>query len=537
MLTLVAGALLARQQNIALATVMLLPAVFLLIVPTYFRATVAVGAAASVAMLAGQTLATGFTSTIPKLAIALVLMNLVLAVLRSRSGRTLRMAWANGESYKRALAALAHSRRLLERTFSAVPVPLLVTELGTGKVISANEAASRFFRIGQSELLDYKASDFYVSPRDRARFVRDLGKNTLIRDYHASLHRADGEQRHVALSANKVEDPAGQASLLVTSIVDLTDQERREKELRAAEAEYRALFENTVVGVYRSTPDGRMLRANPALVRLNGYETEDELVSAVNDIASEWYVEPGRRDEWMRLMYGEGRVIDFVSEIYRHKTRERIWISENSWTVKGPNGETWFEGTLVESTERMEAENRNQYLAHYDELTDLPNRRLLMERLEESVSWVKRHSGRIAVMCLDLDRFKAVNDAFGHVAGDLLLQEAARRLKMACRGEDVVARVGGDEFTILCRGIDGSSTATVLAERIIRMFGDPFEIGGPRALVGTSIGIAIAPEDGIKPGELIEKADRALYAAKAAGRNCYRFHETELELEAAREAV
>ncbi|MCV0393892.1 MAG: diguanylate cyclase [Rhizobiaceae bacterium] len=299
------------------------------------------------------------------------------------------------------------------------------------------------------------------------------------------------------------------------------------RRLENQQLEYRNLFENATVGIYRSTPAGKMLRANPALVRLNGYDSEAELMAAVNDIAREWYVQPQRRDEWIRLMREQGRVRDFVSEVYRHKTRERIWISENAWTIYGPDGEpVCFEGTLIEATDRKRAEAEMEYLARYDPLTDLANRTLLKERLEQAASWTTRHGGYFAVFCLDLDRFKAVNDAFGHAAGDLLLKEAALRLKAACRSEDTVARMGGDEFAIVQVGLDDPTEPHSVAQRILDAFHQPFNLEGQRALVGTSIGIAVAPDDGRDPQDLLKKADIALYSAKAEGRNLYRFFNT-----------
>ena len=132
---------------------------------------------------------------------------------------------------------------------------------------------------------------------------------------------------------------------------------RDRRALADAERDYRSIFDNAVDGIYRSTPDGRQLRANPALVRLNGYETEAEMLRAVNDIGSEWYVRPGRRAEFKRLLEKDGKVENFNSEIYRHKTRERIWISENARLMRDENGvPIFYEGTVRDITEQRRAE-------------------------------------------------------------------------------------------------------------------------------------------------------------------------------------
>jgi len=325
-------------------------------------------------------------------------------------------------------------------------------------------------------------------------------------------------------SAALMEDDGNDDITVITGVIDVTDQIEQQRQIRAAEREYRELFENAVVGIYRSRPDGKMLRANPALVRFNGYDTEAELISAVNDISDEWYVDPGRRNEWLRLMRENGRVTDFVSEVFRHKTRERVWISENSWTEYDADGKPlFFEGTLVEATDRKRLEEKIEHMALHDQLTSLGNRRLLEERLRQACARAQRYGGYFSLMYLDLDRFKAVNDAFGHASGDQLLQKVAERLKAACRAEDTIARTGGDEFAILSVGIGYPARLSLVAERIIASLSDPFELDGPPVAVGISIGIAIAPIDGVEPKDLMAKADEALYRAKEDGRNQYRF--------------
>jgi diguanylate cyclase (GGDEF)-like protein/PAS domain S-box-containing protein len=316
----------------------------------------------------------------------------------------------------------------------------------------------------------------------------------------------------------------------VRTYTDITQRKRGELELRIAEAEYRTLFENAVVGIYRSSPDGKQLRANPALVRLNGYASEEEMLAAVNHIGREWYVDPARRDEFVRLIREHGRVTDFVSEVYRHGTRERIWVSETAWLVRGPDGEpVWFEGTVLDATDRKQAEAQIERAARHDALTDLPNRKLFRECLESALAALKRRGGSLAVLCLDLDRFKAVNDTLGHPVGDTLLREVARRISGALRTEDTVARLGGDEFAILQVGLDQLQATSALADRLIKVISEPYEIDGHQVSIGTSIGIAVAPTDGMDPDQLFKNADLALYKAKGEGRGQFRFFEPEMD--------
>jgi diguanylate cyclase (GGDEF)-like protein/PAS domain S-box-containing protein len=315
----------------------------------------------------------------------------------------------------------------------------------------------------------------------------------------------------------------------VRTFSDITDRCMKEDALKRAEVEYRSLFENAVVGIYRSTLDGRQLRANPALVQLNGYANEAEMLTAVNDIAREWYVDPKRRDEFLNEMQTKGRVTDFVSEVYRHRTREKIWVSETAWCVRSEDGRpVVFEGTVLDASARMHSEAKIAFMAHHDTLTGLPNRAHLTRRIEDALRDIPL-AGPFAVHYLDLDRFKEVNDTLGHAAGDRLLRLAGRRLKKCVRASDIVARLGGDEFAVIQFGIGEDNEAGDLAARIVRSLSTPYRVGAHYANVGASVGIAVAPRDGCDVQALIKNADIALYEAKAGGRRIYRRFDPSME--------
>ena len=190
-------------------------------------------------------------------------------------------------------------------------------------------------------------------------------------------------------------------------------------------------------------------------------------------------------------------------------------------------GSGWV-ATHEDITERLAAEERIKHLAHYDALTDLPNRVTFYERVETVLSQLRR-SESIAVLSLDLDHFKNVNDTLGHPIGDLLLKAAADRMRSCVRSEDLVARLGGDEFAIVQVPSTQSSDVNALAARLIECVGAPYDLDGHQVIVGTSVGIAIAPGDGDKPDQLMKNADLALYRAKADGGGVYRFFELEMD--------
>jgi diguanylate cyclase (GGDEF)-like protein/PAS domain S-box-containing protein len=199
--------------------------------------------------------------------------------------------------------------------------------------------------------------------------------------------------------------------------------------------------------------------------------------------------------------------------------------------VNQPVAHGGWVATHEDITERKRAEERIAQLAHYDTLTSLPNRRLFRERLEEQLRWVSR-GARIAILCLDLDHFKSINDTLGHPVGDELLTEVAARLRACVRDTDVVARLGGDEFAVIQTGLAGPADASSLASRIHHALQQPFDLGGHHVVTNTSIGIAVAPDDGTEPDPLLKSADLALYGAKANGRGTYHFFEPGLDARA-----
>jgi len=233
--------------------------------------------------------------------------------------------------------------------------------------------AGRYLRVNRrcAELMGYEtpeaavaaiddiASQIYVDPAERDRFKALLAAEGRVSGFVAQHRRRDGRTFWARLSAVSVPGPDGQPLFYVGSAEDVSEQIETQEQLRAAERDYREIWENAAEGIYRSSPEGKQLRANPALVRLNGYDTEAKLLAGVDDIARESYVDPARRDEFKRLLREHGRIHNFESEIYRHKTRERIWISENAWEVRDAQGRLlYYEGTVRDITARKLADQR-----------------------------------------------------------------------------------------------------------------------------------------------------------------------------------
>ncbi|GAB1458456.1 hypothetical protein MASR2M50_02300 [Thauera sp.] len=183
-----------------------------------------------------------------------------------------------------------------------------------------------------------------------------------------------------------------------------------------------------------------------------------------------------------------------------------------------------FVATMTDITSRKQSEERLRFRANHDALTGLPNRRLFEDRLQSAIASALRHGERFALMLVDLDRFKGVNDRFGHLAGDALLVEVGRRLQLCVRASDTVARLGGDEFAVILGEVGGREDAAEVAGRICASMAEPFELGEGVAQVGASVGVALGPQDDADAEELQRRADAALYSVKHGGRGSFRFH-------------
>jgi diguanylate cyclase (GGDEF)-like protein len=206
----------------------------------------------------------------------------------------------------------------------------------------------------------------------------------------------------------------------------------------------------------------------------------------------------------------------------RRRDGTPVWVIESTTLLDGG----LLEGTIVDITDRKTAQEQMEYQAYHDALTGLPNRLLFRDRIDIALAHAKRHRTAAAVMFLDLDQFKLVNDSLGHTVGDALLQEVATRLVLSIRADDTVARMGGDEFTVLLTDVKDPGASAVVAQKLLEAISQPMVIEGHELYVTTSIGIARSPEDGIDAETLLKRADNAMYRAKEAGRNNFQFAAT-----------
>jgi len=371
-------------------------------------------------------------------------------------------------------------------------------------------------------------------PHDRARVRAVIGQavQTGLRfSVEYLITTRDGQTRRVVERGVAVRDEQGDR-VIEGFIEDITVRHATLEALEHAELRYRHIFEHASEGIFQTTREGQYLAANPALARIYGYATPQALMADLSDIEHRLYVSAGRREVFHRLMKAQGQVLNFESEVFR-RDGTRIWISENAHVVLSPQGEfLCYEGTVQNITERRRYQEQLERQANHDQLTGLPNRVLLGDRIAQGIAQASRQGYFLALVFIDLDNFKYINDSLGHAAGDELLKVIATRLTGCLRSADTVARLGGDEFVLVINDHYRSSSVISLLERVLKDIGRPVMLGGREFHVGASLGVAMYPSDGDDAQILLKHADVAMYAAKNRGRNNFQFFTRELNRQA-----
>ena len=369
-------------------------------------------------------------------------------------------------------------------------------------------------------------------PADRERVRKEIensleNKSTFSIEYR--ITHKDGSIRWVWERGREIDTNDGNIKYIHGFIHDITRRHKQEEELVEAEQRYRNIFEYATEGIFQTSKEGYYLEVNPALARIYGYDNSSELINDLRNIRQQLYVEPKRRDDFVQMMLERGSVTNFESQVYK-RDGSIIWISENARTVYGPDGRLmYYEGTVEDITERKSYENQISHQATHDSLTDLPNRLLMVDRLQQVIQNANRENVQIAVLFLDLDHFKNINDTLGHAAGDKLIKIIAERLRNCMRDGDTVARIGGDEFVIILPNIHTSSDHISYAvHRILDSIRKPCMINDREFQISCSIGVSIYPDDGKDVENLLKNADMAMYKSKQAGRNNFKFYTQEL---------
>lgn len=292
-------------------------------------------------------------------------------------------------------------------------------------------------------------------------------------------------------------------------------------ERRRAERRYRLLFERNLAGVYIAQIDGTIISCNDSTARMLGYESADNLLHKNGAIT---YFDADAHQQVMEQLLAKGSAVNHEARLLR-RDGDVIWVLE-TLTASTTEYESTpvVEGIVLDITDRKRTEQEVEYQAYHDSLTGLPNRMLFLDRLTVALAHARRRQIPISVMFLDLDDLKVVNDTLGHAAGDQLLQMVGERLTSCLRQEDTVARIGGDEFTLLLPDLATPDDATKIAEKVIEAIQEPFVLGEDEVRVTTSIGIAMYPTDGEDPETLLANADGTMYRVKERGGAAFQFY-------------
>jgi diguanylate cyclase (GGDEF)-like protein/PAS domain S-box-containing protein len=402
--------------------------------------------------------------------------------------------------------------------FENNPVPMWVFHRATLRFLAVNHAAIRQYGYSEAEFLERTIADIRpaetvpslmmdLAQRRRGLQLREVWKHC----------RSDGTVFDVEIACHDIVFHDTEAMLVAA--YDVTARERAQQAALRAEEKYRAIFENAVVGIFQHTPEGRPVNINQAFAQMHGYASPEELLAEVTNAAAQLFVEPQRMKELAMAAATQGIVRAAEVELYR-KDRNRFWVMVNLRAVRDEAGNIMlFEGTAQDITNRKEAEAQVNFLAYHDALTGLPNRALFTDRLETALAAARRRNEKLAVLFLDLDRFKNINDSLGHSFGDQMLKLVAQRLKESVREQDTVARVGGDEFLIMLSGVDHAAEPELAAHRIMSAITRTFLVRGHMLSTTCSIGVSIFPHHGEDGETLIRNADAAMYCAKDDGSN------------------
>ena len=422
--------------------------------------------------------------------------------------------------------------QLSNEFLNALSVPAFVIDINH-LVVGWNRPCELLTGVAASEVLG--TSDHWKGFYDEQRpCLADLVLDNTLKD--ASRFYDQHEKAEFASDGHKAEgwydDMAGKRRFLsfearplfsqgkligaLEILQDITRHREVEEQLKLSAS----VFENTSEGIMITTADNRIISANKALEALTGFRQEEVLQKNPKVFASDRHPASFYQQMWVTLK----EIGHWQGELWnRRKTGEEYLVRAYISAVKTGPVITNYIGLLTDITEMNQAREKMEHLAHHDFLTGLPNRSLLEDRLQQALVRATRHRSKFAVMFMDLDRFKSINDTLGHDVGDLLLKEVTRRIQRCLRASDTVSRQGGDEFVLLLEDFTDNADVTHTARKLLAAIGQPCLLGGHSLSVTSSIGISLYPNDGDSVADLLKHADTAMYHAKSQGRNNFQF--------------
>ena len=443
---------------------------------------------------------------------------------RDANGRVQRMSGtvADIDHQRRAEQALRETEQRYRLLVELAPDGVLVHH--DGIIEYANPAAARLFGATSPKGLIGLALEEFARPEERHR-IRER-----LRHLKAGPGWLGFEQRHITTLDGRelVVDGAGVSflegeRLIVQSVFrDITDQARSREAMAEREQRFRDVAEASGEFVWECDRQWRFTYLSERAETVLGFSRAEILGRRPQDFMP--LGEERTVEVWLSTHAAGGSAFRDLEHRSVTKSGAAIWLSVSAVPIRDAAGAAvGYRGTAADVTARKQAEARIEYLATRDVLTGLPNRMLMGDRVGQAILAAARSRTQLALLCIDLDRFKLVNDSLGHPAGDALLRAVAERLGNTLRREDTLARLGGDEFVLLWNGLKSTEDAAALAQRVHSILARPFTVEGRSLSVGATVGIAIYPGDGRDFADLLRNADAAMYDAKESGRGTFRF--------------
>ena len=416
---------------------------------------------------------------------------------------------------------LAASEEKFATLFQASPDPICVTRIRDGVFIEVNPSFCQTFGWQPDEIVGRSTLElsFWGDPRQRVELYDKLTRQQGLSSEIARYRSKDGHELTCVISSRFIR--VDRQLCITTTFRDITERQQAEAALKASQEKFAKAFHSSPDAITITERDsGRFIEINEGFCRLTGYRA-DEVIGLSSKDLNVWAY-PHERARMIELIRSEGRA--YHLEMHGQHRDGSIKLVEVSVEPIELNNTPCLLLNARDISELKAAQAQVQHLAYHDPLTNLPNRALLMDRLTQQIALLKRHNLHGALLFLDLDHFKHINDSLGHPVGDAVLKMVTARLEASVRQEDTVARLGGDEFVVLLSGLEGTLTAIkrqvrLVAEKLRHLLAEPMLLDGHRLQVTPSIGIALLPEHGDNPTDLLKRADIALYRAKDSGRN------------------
>ena len=416
---------------------------------------------------------------------------------------------------------LTASEEKFASLFQASPHPICVTNVDSGAFIEINPAFTQTFGWTADEVIDKSAEQIGLWDESSKRLERieRVIREQALSNVAVVVHHKSGQALTCVISSRLIT--VGDQPCIVTTLRDITQQQRSEAALKASEEKFAKAFHSSPDAISITERDtGRYVEVNDGFCRLTGYRADEAIGLTLYQIGI--WADENQRAALLAELQIKGRIHHL--EMLWHNKRGELLAVEVSVEPITLNETPCLLLTARDVSLLKNAQAQIRHLAYHDPLTNLPNRALLMDRLSQQIALLKRHNLRGALLFLDLDHFKHINDSLGHPVGDTVLKIVTARLEASVRMEDTVARLGGDEFVVLLSGLDGTRTEVSaqvqeLADTLRELLSEPMFLDGHRLQVTPSIGVALIPDHGSTPADLLKRADIALYRAKDSGRN------------------